>query len=187
MFQLYKIKIKNLLKCQTFSGMAKKSLVYRLQFVSPAVSEQNNSHSTYCQVNKSQEIPGCKPTLIDVFFFLFSFSIPFSQELWETWIGLLKESKTHAKWPEHLSFQGEDFKYTYCLFGWLHHILRIFGHRVSAWYNNMYTICTFIEFLKWVFCNGFFPQAIPDTKLTIKKYADAKFEYLVSLCCLFWD
>ena len=27
---------------------------------------------------------------------------------------------------------------------------------------------------------GFVFQAIPDTKLTIKKYADAKFEYLVS-------
>ena len=29
--------------------------------------------------------------------------------------------------------------------------------------------------------NNLCSQAIPDTKLTIKKYADAKFEYLVSL------
>ena len=26
-----------------------------------------------------------------------------------------------------------------------------------------------------------YPQAVPDTRLTIKKYSDAKYEYLVSL------
>lgn len=41
--------------------------------------------------------------------------------------------------------------------------------------------------------NTYLTKAIPDTKLTIEKYADAKFEYLVSSfslmdCCVSdWD
>lgn len=31
--------------------------------------------------------------------------------------------------------------------------------------------------------NTYLTKAIPDTKLTIEKYADAKFEYLVSKSC----
>lgn len=34
--------------------------------------------------------------------------------------------------------------------------------------------------------NTFLNKAVPDTKLTIRKYADAKFEYLVSTMNITW-
>ena len=91
-FLIVQNKNKKLIKMPDIQWDSKKKPGLQAKFVSPAVSEQFHSQSTYCQVNKSQEITRCKPTLINGFFY-FHFLFPFLRNFERLGLDYLKKVK----------------------------------------------------------------------------------------------